>query len=57
MKTMAPWIDEILSHVLRDTEDIISEPLANIFKKAFGNVVILEIWTKVNVALLLKKGG
>ncbi len=55
-KTKSPGPDDIYPRVLKETKDIISEPLANIFRKSVDTGIVPTKWKKANVVPIFKKG-
>ena len=55
-KTKSPGPDDIFPRVLKEARDVVSEPLANIFRKSLDTGVVPSIWKKANVVPIFKKG-
>ena len=52
----APGPDEVFPRILKECKDVLSEPLACIFRKSLESGIVPVAWKKANVIPIFKKG-
>ena len=52
----SPGVDEIYPRILKECKEVLSSPLANVFRESVDNGIVPDLWKQANVVPIFKKG-